>query len=301
MPETRRGCKNDAVHESDASDITLSDIKALIEHTKTEILSGVRQEIMSLRTVTEAMLKRVEALENKNKDLELRCECLDKKIIIETGKFHDELEDVKSQATNANDFVLSLLKEKERKVECVQADLKSLESNFLRNMNEVKLAFTSMQNQIAFHDLRQRKKSFVIRNFPEKACVVKGRSISSCEDAVEVVAQALGLENECKNIKNVYRLGKMRADHRPRLIMVKASEKTVNLFLRKARLLKQAGAPLNRVFVQENLPPDVSEKLASMRKRAYEHRQNHPGEEAFVKNRKLFINGTAVDEAKPVF
>ena len=45
----------------------------------------------------------------------------------------------------------------------------------------------------------------------------------------------------------------------------------------------------------------MSRKLAELRKRAYEHRTNNPGEKAFVKDKKLYMNDMVVDEVKENF
>ena len=103
------------------------------------------------------------------------------------------------------------------------------------------------------------------------------------------------------NIKECFRLGKVREDNRPRLIMVKATEKTVKQFLTRSKLLKQASSPLDKIFLQENLPSELNKRLADMRKKAYEHRTQNPGDTAFVKNKKLFINGQVVDEINQNF
>ena len=42
-------------------------------------------------------------------------------------------------------------------------------------------------------------------------------------------------------------------------------------------------------------------KLADMRKRAYEHCKSFPAETAYVRNKKLYVNGVVVGEVKPDF
>ena len=56
-------------------------------------------------------------------------------------------------------------------------------------------------------------------------------------------------------------------------------------------MLKQCGASLKYVYLHEDLPPAIIKRLAEMRKRAYGHRRKHPEEAAFVKNKKLYIDG----------
>ena len=73
--------------------------------------------------------------------------------------------------------------------------------------------------------------------------------------------------------------------------MVKTSERVARLFLSKARLLKKAETLLCNVFLQEDLLPEINKKLIDMRRKAYEHRMKNPGEEAYMKDKKLYING----------
>ena len=166
---------------------------------------------------------------------------------------------------------------------------------------DVKTSIQSLHSQVAVLDNMQRKKSFLIRNFPENTNSVGVNTISSCRDAVMCIAKALKLDISTLNIKDAFRLGKVREDRKPRLILVKACERSAKLFLSNARMLKAAVNPLNRVFIQENLPPEIHVRLSDMRKRAYDHCKNFPGEQAFVRNKRLFINGVVVDEIKQSF
>ena len=221
------------------NDVTLDNIKVLIENSKTEIINSVKDELTSIIKKVAALSSRVDMLEKDNETLENKC--------------HDLLKTVTRQHKIIEDQLVAL-------------------------------------------DSGSRKSSFIIRNFPEGDCMVDGKFLESAHDAVTVVAEALGIPEEVKEVKEAFRLGKMRPNGRNRLIMVKTTEKTVKAFLRKARTLKQREAPLNKVFLHEDLPPVVTKKLAEMRKRAHEHRIQHPNEEAFVKNKKLYLNGVIVDE-----
>ena len=106
-----------------------------------------------------------------------------------------------------------------------------------------------------------------MRNFPEQPCELEGKSVSSCFEAVSSIADTLGLAGEVPNIQDAFRLGRPRQDGKPRPILVKTVEKTTKLFLSKSRLLKQATHSLSRVYLREDLPPEVNKKLAEMRKR----------------------------------
>lgn len=64
---------------SNASNITLSDIKTLIENSKSEILLGVKTEVERLTTTIHSLINRVEALETKNTELEERCKQIEEK------------------------------------------------------------------------------------------------------------------------------------------------------------------------------------------------------------------------------
>lgn len=215
-------------------------------------------------------------------------------------EFDEKLDEVRKLATEANDFTLALIKENNEKVAKFQADFQTHPSRDSIETDELKVSVKTMQEKLNSLDLKKRKKSFIIKHFPEKPCSVKGKRISTCDEAVSAIAQVLGLESETKNIKDSYRLGKVR-DNGTRPILVKSSEKTTRLFLSKSKLLKDADQPLNRVFIQEDLPATANKKLADMRKRAYDHRRNHPSEKAYVKNKKLYINDVVVDEVDQNF
>ena len=178
---------------------------------------------------------------------------------------------------------------------------KSMRSKEHAEMVSVKESLLSMGAKISEFDNMRRKKTFLIRNFPENTQTINGQPVSSCEDAVLSIAEAIGLDKAMIYMKECFRLGKPHNGDKRRLILVKANEKTVKLFLQNARRLKGAGNPLNEVYIQENLPPEMTKKLADMRKKAFEHRKSHPGEKAYVANKKLYINGTVVEEAKPNF
>ena len=216
-------------------------------------------------------------------------------------QFEDKLGEVKRVAADAERSVHGLLKVQEKSIQTLQTEFLELKNKCLADLNGAKSGFDSIQSQVASLESKKRKKAFIVRNFPEKPCIIRGKTISNCQEALFAISQELDLEVEAGNIKDVFRLGKPREDGKPRLMMVKTSEKIVRMFLSKSRLLKNAVCPLNKVFLQEDLPVEVNRKLAAMRKRAYEHRTKHPGEEAYVRNKKLVINGMVVEEIEQHF
>lgn len=74
---------------SNATNINLNDIKALIEKSKDEILSAVKRENDKLYDLVESLNQKLLALEKKNLDLEAKCERL------------------KDQSVNSVDFVIN--------------------------------------------------------------------------------------------------------------------------------------------------------------------------------------------------
>ena len=175
-------------------------------------------------------------------------------------------------------------------------ELKSINDRYPQIESELKASCDSVRSHLASADMLKRRKTFIVRNFPERNGMPEPYT-----KMLNDLAKPLNLEQELVNIKEVHRIGKTRQDGKPRLILVKTNEKTARLFISRARLLRFADRPLNKVFIQENLSPEENKKLAQMRKRAYDHRINYPGVEAFVRNKKLFINGNMVDEVPKNF
>ena len=64
------------------------------------------------------------------------------------------------------------------------------------------------------------------------------------------------------------------------------------------RVISRVHSPHWTVFLQDDLPFEVNKRLAEMRKQAFDHRSQNPGESAYVKNMKLYINNVVVDEIK---
>lgn len=211
-------------------------------------------------------------------------------------QFEGKLNFIKQEAAESKEFLLGLMKDKDKKIDALHADIAKLKTRCMEEVGGVKTVCDSMAGQITSLEMKKRKKSFIVKNFPERPCKIDEVEISSCQEGITAISRALDLSTEIPNIRETFRLGKPRMDGKPRLMMVRTTEKTARLFLNKSRRLKEAAWPLNKVFLQEDLPREVNRKLASMRKRAYDHRSSHPGDEAFVKNKKLFINGTVVDE-----
>jgi len=214
------------------------------------------------------------------------------------SQIEGRIEAIQTQSTKTCDQLLDKLKEKEEHMESIRLNLQTMQSE----VSQLKDTSALIKGQITSFKSNTRKESFIIRNLPETNFTVKDKTVSSCLGAVSAISSVLGLSQETLDqVKDAYRIGKARADGKPRLVMVKAPEKIVKEFLFKSRLLKHADRPLCSVFIQENLPPELVEKLATMRKRAYDHRINFPHEEAFVKGNKLFINGNIIDEFKSNF
>ena len=178
-------------------------------------------------------------------------------------------------------------------------DFESLNERCLKEITTLQKLCKSTKEQLVSIDQKKRKESFIVRNFPESQYAESrnlnnlGKAISptaessNMYEAISSIAHALGLSGEVNNIHEAFRLGRPREDGKPRLIMVKAPERVCRLFLGKARLLKHAQAPFCNVFLQEDLTPEVNKKLIEMRRKAYEHRTKNPGQEAYVKNKKL--------------
>ena len=85
-----------------------------------------------------------------------------------THRFEGRLEDLRSQATEANDLVRGLILEKDTKVNEMQDEISSLKSHCLGEINQAKVSFKSIANQVALLDSQKRKKTFLIKKFPRK-------------------------------------------------------------------------------------------------------------------------------------
>ena len=231
-----------------------------------------QEKIDEIKAQTEETVARLsKAMDQKFKALENYCRN-------SIQSFEKILDDEKSQ-------VLSL-----------KTDLKSLNDRCGQDLVALKTSCSTVQNQMSTLTSEKRKETFVIRNFPERT-----NGFELIDSVLLAVARPLNLEQELMHVKHAYRIDKPRTDGKPRLILVKTTEKVARLFLSRCRLLKQAGRPLNSVFVQENLSPEENKKLFELRKRAYEHRTQNPGEVAYVYNKKLIINGAVVDEVSKNF
>ena len=210
--------------------------------------------------------------------------------------FDKKLNAFESDFRNSIESLQRNLEEKELHIADLKNELKSLNDRYPLIESELKASCDLVRSQLASADKLKRKKTFIVRNFPE--CNGMPESFSNMLTAL---AKPLNLEQELVNVKEVHRIGKARGDGKPRLILVKTNEKTARLFISRARLLRFADRPLNKVYIQENLSPDENKKLAEMRKRAFDHKVSNPGDEAFVRNKKLFINGNIVDEVPKNF
>ena len=209
---------------------------------------------------------------------------------------NEKLKEVKKESNEACEVFMAALKKEKEVIASLQSSFQKLKDECTDEVYAIKSRCSSIFNQVVSLDAQNRRKSFVVRNFPESSCNVGGKTVSSCLEAVSSLADFLDLSDEMINIREAHRIGKQRDDGKPRLILVKTTEMTARHFLRKSRLLKQAPTPLCRVFIQEDLPPEINNRLAEMRKRAFEYRTKNPKNEAYVKNKKLYIDGKVVDE-----
>ena len=232
----------------------------------------------------------------------LRAECTnlsrETKSVIDsfTSHINEKINEVKLQTSEANEFTLSIIRDKEKDIDFLKTDVINQVESLTNELNVLRTHCDQMQKQYSSLDSKRRKKSFIIRNFPEEACNVKGKVVSTCEGALDSITECLNIDKNLIHIKGISRIGKRKEDGKPRLIAVKATENTVSQFLKNSRRLKQCDAPLNRVFLQEDLPFQVTKKLSEMRQRAYQFRTENPGKEAYVKGKRLYINGVVVDE-----
>lgn len=234
-----------------------------------------------LKTINERFEKEVEYLKRHTMSL------LDQS----TKLYEDKLKNLNSDVQVSLDSFERLLKEKDKAIVSLKSELQSLNEQCTHNLSEMKATYNSVNVKMSSIDSLNRKKSFIIRNYPER-----DNSNETLENVLMSIARPLNIEQELRNIEQAFRLGKPHHNGKPRLILVKTTERTAKLFLSRSRLLKHADRPLNKVFIQENLSSEDNKKMAEMRKRAFEYRAQNPGEEAFVRNKKLFINGIIVDE-----
>ena len=217
------------------------------------------------------------------------------------AKIEEKFKEFSSKVQEVNDFVVEMVDEQKNEISSIVSRISQLHEANTKETEELKSEISHLRRQVRSQDAAKRRENLIIRNFPEKACTINGKSISNCSEAAHLIAETLDLEDEAKSFKDIRRLGKTRDDGKPRLIMVKSTERTVRLFLSKARQLKKKASPLCKVFLHEDLPAEVNKRLAEFRKRAHDHRTNFPEEDAYVRNKKLYINGDVVDEIKQDF
>lgn len=212
------------------------------------------------------------------------------------------LSELDSRLDSLKNSILRMVDDKiEEKFKEFSSKVQEVNEACSEETNALKSEVNLLRKQVCSQDAAKRKKNLLIRNFPEKTCIINGKTISNCSEAAHLIAETLDLEDEAESFKDIRRLGKPRDDGKPRLIMVKSTERTVRLFLSKARQLKQKASPLCKVFLHEDLPVEVNKRLAEFRKRARDHRTNFPDEDAYVRNKKLYINGSVVDDIKQDF
>ena len=167
-----------------------------------------------------------------------------------TNQFNKKLQEVKYEALESHKLVLG-------KCEANEIKFAKLQKNDVhaKEMESFKESIGSLQKYISFLDSKDRRKSFIIRNVPEKDFSIDNQNVSGTQQAVASVADALGLRHEAEHLQNVYRIGRPRDDNRPRLIMVETTERTAKLFLSKARKFKDSSTTLlKRVFCKKICP-----------------------------------------------
>lgn len=275
-----------ATRSNSKSELSLDNIKTIIYSAQTETLSAIRDEISILKSEINnhiaTMSARVDKLEQ------------DYTTLLSEYKFlKDSIQNPLPKNASHNSS-----NDQDVGTDSMKTEFEAFKKNYSMDMNSLHTSCQYMSKHLNLLQMDKRKECFIVRNFPEKNINVNGSEISNCKEAVMSIATALGLERECQNIQNIQRLGKVRSDGKPRVMKIKANAETSRLFLQNARKLKFAPSPLNKVFLQADLPIEVNRRLAEMRKRAYDHRKDHPDDSAYVKNMKLYINDVIVDEIK---
>ena len=92
-----------------------------------------------------------------------------------------------------------------------------------------------------------------------------------------------------------FRLGRgTRADGKPRHILVKNYHRAQDV-LRNAKRLRASPDFIN-IYVDRDLSAEKTKELATLRKRAFEWKRDNPGDTAYVKGNRLFINGVPADD-----
>ena len=100
---------------SNASSITLEDIKSLIENSTAEILKGLRQEVDTLKESISSLHKRVDQLDTANAKLASRCQELQQKCSAALANkidFDDVCRETEERWKRRNFIIISGLQEK---------------------------------------------------------------------------------------------------------------------------------------------------------------------------------------------
>ena len=100
MSNTPRHTRSNS--KPNSNNISLNDIKILIENSKTEILQNIKNEVGRLSDMVEKLVKRVDELDIKNNNLEQRCIQLEvnMKENASATPIFDELEERNRRKTN---------------------------------------------------------------------------------------------------------------------------------------------------------------------------------------------------------
>lgn len=152
-------------------------------------------------------------------------------------------------------------------------------SNYTKRINE-------LETKVANKEAMSRRKNFIIKGVQDNIELMP---------AVKKVINAIDPLANTSSVKSAFRIGNV-VDGRPRLIMVKATRDFSFKMVSNGKKLRNAGDSFKGVYVDRDLPPETAKAVGLLRKRAYDYRIAHPGEPAYVKGGKLYINNVLADE-----
>lgn len=148
-----------------------------------------------------------------------------------------------------------------------------------------------LERKLEYSANQQRRHNFIIKGILEEG------PNDDPKTAATRVIKAMKLEDQFKalggKITEAFRLGKLKAgNNRPRIILVKLNNiDAARLITTNGKNLRAAGHEFNNVYVDRDLPPDITAALSDLRKQAYEWRRDHEGDTAYVRSGSLYING----------
>lgn len=190
---------------SSSSNITLSDIKSLIESARSEIIQTVKSEIESLKTTVNALQENVKQLEGANKLLQASFD----HIKTEVDALRSSKAEFQQKSIEIDEFI--------KTAEYHQRDV-----------------YMKLSEEIS--EQTRKKCNFVISGVAESSS--NNSDNSSNDDNVKCVEILNKIGCNGDGISEVHRIGRQSAD-RPRLLMVKSkSEAFKEDVLRKAKNLR---------------------------------------------------------------